>query len=225
MCMLIVAEGLDYAGKSSFVEKFVEQLNKSGFPAIHTYEPGGTNFGNEISKITKYPRRLFDQDLTELTKVTLFNASRLENLDKVILPALAEGKIVVVDRFWWTTLVYAHPSIEQEVMRLHKLLQNDIRADFTFLCDIDYSTFIERRGFRGHSDEIEDDLYHRFDQMRGRYLDLVDRDANSMVLMQSLSVDEKVMVAYVRLRRRLRDASKRFAANEARNVRGQFTHA
>jgi len=225
MAKLIVAEGLDFAGKSSFVEKFVEKLNKSGYPAIHTYEPGGTNFGNEISKITKYPRRLFDQDLSELTKITLFNASRIENLEKIILPALAEDKIVVVDRFWWTTLVYADPSIEKEVMQLHKILQGDIRADFTFLCDIDYSTFIERRGFRGNCDEIEDSLFQRFDLMRSRYLDLADKDSNSMVLSQSLSVDEKVMVAYTRLRRRLSDDRRRTAARKADNVRSEFARA
>lgn len=222
MAMLIVDEGLDYSGKSSFGDAFVKKLNDSGYPAIASYEPGGTPFGDAVRLMVKNPRKLYDQDLTEMTRIVMFNASRMEHLDKVILPALAEGKTVVLDRFWWTTLVYAPVSLEGQVLSLHKQLCDNIKADFTFLHDIDYSTFIERRGFRGHSDEIEDKLFNHFDSARERYLDLAERDPNSMILSQSLSVDEKVMVAFTRLRRRLRDDRRRAFANKASNVRGEF---
>lgn len=222
MAMLIVDEGLDHSGKSSFGDKFVEKLNASGYPAISSYEPGGTAFGDAVRLMVKNPRRLYDQDLTELTRIVMFNAARIEHLDKVILPALAQGKIVVLDRFWWSTLVYSSLSMENQVLDLHKRLCGNIKADFTFLHDIDYSTFIERRGFRGHSDEIEDKLFEHFDTARNRYLDLADRDPNSMILSQSLSVDDKVMVAFTRLRRRLRDDRRRAFANKASNVRGEF---
>lgn len=222
MSMLIVSEGLDYSGKSSFCNQFVDKLNNSGFPAITSFEPGGTAFGDAVRQMVKNPRRLYDQDLTELTRVVMFNASRLEHLDKVILPALAQNKIVVLDRFWWSTLVYSAPSLESQVLDLHKRLCKNIKADFTFLNDIDYTTFIERRGFRRESDEIEDGLFTRFDLVRSRYLDLADRDQNSMILSQNLSVDEKVMVAFTRLRRRLQDDRRRAFANKTRDVRGEF---
>lgn len=222
MAMLIVDEGLDYSGKSSFGDAFVKKLNDAGYPAISSYEPGGTPFGDAVRTMVKNPRRLYDQDLTEMTRIVMFNAARMEHLDKVILPALAEDKIVVLDRYWWSTLVYAPLSLESQVLDLHKRLCDNIKADFTFLHDIDYSTFIERRGFRGHSDEIEDKLFNHFDTARARYLDLAERDPNSMILSQSLSVDEKVMVAFTRIRRRLRDDRRRAFANKASDVRGKF---
>lgn len=222
MAMLIVDEGLDYSGKSSFGDAFVAKLNASGYPAVASFEPGGTPFGNALRTMVKNPRRLYDQDITELTRVVIFNAARMEHLDKVILPALAQDKIVVLDRFWWSTLVYAPLCLDNQVLDLHKRLCDNIKADFTFLHDIDYSTFIERRGFRGVSDEIEDNLYEHFDLMRNRYLDLADKDSNSMVLSQSLSIDEKVTVAYSRLRRRLSDDRRRTVARKADNVRSEF---
>lgn len=225
MAMLIVGEGLDYSGKSTFCDALVKKLNDSGYPAVSSYEPGGTPFGDAVRAMVKNPRRLYDQDLTEMTRIVMFNASRMENLDKVILPALAEGKTVVLDRFWWTTLVYAAQSLEDQVIDLHKRLCGNIKADFTFLHDVDYNTFIERRGFRGHTDEIEDKLYQHFDNMRGRYLDLADKDSNSMVLSQSLSVEDKVTVAFTRLRRRLRDDRRRTFANKAIDARGKLAHS
>lgn len=215
MGMLVVVEGLDFGGKSSMVDEFVKLLNDKGYPAISSYEPGGTKFGDAVRTMVKNPVKIYNQDLTALTRILMFNASRVEHLDKVIFPALEEGKIVVCDRFWWSTLVYSPVEEEDRVIDLHKRLQNNVKANFTFLCDIDYSTFIERRGFRGHSDELEDNLYEHFDLMRSRYLKLVENDSNSMVLDQSLSPQEKALVAYTRIKRRLQDDRRRTIEGQA----------
>lgn len=222
MGQLIINEGMDFSGKSTFTEALAKKLNEAGYPTITTFEPGGTNFGREISKITKYPRRLFNEDLDELTKVVLFNAARIENVRKIILPALAEGKTVIVDRFWWSTLVYADPSIHDDVLKLHKHLQKDIKANFTFLHDIDFTTYLDRRGLRKKLDEIEESLYPRFDRMRNHFLDLAEKDSNAMTLSQGLSVDEKVNIAFQRLRRRLRDDHRRTLTRQTSDVRGEL---
>lgn len=211
MSMFLVVEGLDFSGKSSMVDELVKLLNEKGYPAISSYEPGGTTFGDAVRTMVKNPITLYNQDLTSLTRIVMFNASRIENLDKVIFPALEEGKIVVCDRFWWSTLVYSSVEDEDRVIDLHKRLQNNVKPNFTFLCDLDYSTFIERRGFRGKTDELEDNLYEHFDLMRNRYLKLTENDSNSMVLEQGLSPKEKALVAYTRIKRRLQDDRRRTA--------------
>lgn len=220
MGLLIVAEGMEFSGKSTFAQALAEYLNKKGYPTITTFEPGGTALGLEMSRLTKYPRRYLDQDLNETTRTLMFNAARSENLEKVILPALAEGKHVVCDRFLWSTLVYARPGYREEILAAHKLFQNNIQHDFLFLNDLDYSTFIERRGFRGNLDEIEESLHHRFETMRTDYLTLGENDRNCMILNQNLSVADKVVTAYTRLRRRLTDDRRRTAACKADHVRG-----
>lgn len=211
MSMLIVIEGMEFSGKSTFAGALTQHLNDRGYPAISTFEPGGTALGSEMSRLTKFPRRYLDQDLNETTRTLMFNASRSENLEKIILPALAEGKHVVCDRFLWSTLVYARPGYTEEILAAHKLFQGNIQHDFLFLNDIDYSTFLQRRGYRGNLDEIEETLHSRFETMRTDYLTLAENDRNCMILNQTLSVTDKVTTAYDRLRRRLSDDCRRTA--------------
>ena len=102
MNKFIVVEGSEGVGKSTQIKTIKSFLEEHKIEYIVTREPGGTSFGESIRSI------ILDQnnDTDNLTDSLLFYASRYENYNKIILPALKNGKTVICDRFHYSTLVY-----------------------------------------------------------------------------------------------------------------------
>ena len=102
MSKFIVVEGSEGVGKSTQNKTIKSFLEEHKIEYIVTREPGGTSFGESIRSI------ILDQnnDTDDLTDSLLFYASRYENYNKIILPALKNGKTVICDRFHYSTLVY-----------------------------------------------------------------------------------------------------------------------
>ncbi|MEC8077684.1 MAG: dTMP kinase [Pseudomonadota bacterium] len=102
MSKFIVVEGSEGVGKSTQIKTIESFLEEHNIEYIVTREPGGTSFGESIRSI------ILDQnnDTDNLTDSLLFYASRYENYNKIILPALKNGKTVICDRFHYSTLVY-----------------------------------------------------------------------------------------------------------------------
>ena len=102
MSKFIVVEGSEGVGKSTQIKTIKLFLEEHKIEYILTREPGGTSFGESIRSI------ILDQnnDTDNLTDSLLFYASRYENYNKIILPALESGKTVICDRFHYSTLVY-----------------------------------------------------------------------------------------------------------------------
>ena len=102
MSKFIVVEGSEGVGKSTQIKTIKSFLEEHKIEYIVTREPGGTSFGESIRSI------ILDQnnDTDNLTDSLLFYSSRYENYNKIILPALKNGKTVICDRFHYSTLVY-----------------------------------------------------------------------------------------------------------------------
>ena len=102
MSKFIVVEGSEGVGKSTQIKTIKSFLEEHKIEYIVTREPGGTSFGESIRSI------ILDQnnDTDNLTDSLLFYASRYENYNKIILPALKNGKTVICDRFHYSTIVY-----------------------------------------------------------------------------------------------------------------------
>ena len=102
MSKFIVVEGSEGVGKSTQIKTIKSFLEEYKIEYIVTREPGGTLFGESIRSI------ILDQnnDTDNLTDSLLFYASRYENYNKIILPALKSRKTVICDRFHYSTLVY-----------------------------------------------------------------------------------------------------------------------
>ena len=101
--MLITFEGIEGSGKSTQISRVVQALSNSGRDVIATVEPGGTELGLNLRSI------LLDSNtgsLDPLAELFLFSAARSELLFEVIKPAIADGKIVLCDRFVDSTLAY-----------------------------------------------------------------------------------------------------------------------
>jgi dTMP kinase len=137
--LFITFEGLDGSGKTTQMELLRDYLKKRGFDVVTTIEPGGTEIGQKIREI------LLDEENLEMshkTETFLFLASRAELVSKVILPALTEGKIVISDRFFDSTIVYqgiARGLGKKQILEMSLWATGGIVPDITFLLSVKVS--------------------------------------------------------------------------------------
>jgi len=140
----ITFEGLDGTGKSTQILKLAKALRARGQSVVVTREPGGTGTGEKIRDV------ILDSATTGLApmaEMALMFASRAQHINEIILPALAQGKIVLCDRFTDSTEAYQGSGRKlgsKPVLELHRILCLDLQPDLTILMDSDVATSVER---------------------------------------------------------------------------------
>jgi dTMP kinase len=143
--MFITLEGPEGAGKSSQVRPLADFLRRNGFTVETTREPGGTIIGNQI-RVCLHDTA--NTAMRPITEVLLYAASRAQLVEEVIRPALAEGKIVLCDRYADSTMAYQGygRGIDMEVLEgLTELATGGLKPDLTLLLDIDVAQGLARR--------------------------------------------------------------------------------
>ncbi len=103
MSLFITFEGGEGSGKSVQAKELYRRLSQLAIPALLTHEPGGTPFGKKLGRWLKWAQ---DADISPLTELMLFNASRAQLVSEVIQPALKKGKVVISDRYADSTTAY-----------------------------------------------------------------------------------------------------------------------
>ncbi len=135
--MFVAFEGVDGAGKSTQVRLLGEHLERSGREVVICREPGGTGLGEELRRILLDPG---SGDLQPEVEVLLFMAARAQLCNKVIRPGLEAGKVVISDRFLWSSVVYQGVvgglGVE-EVLAIGRVATRGLLPDLTFLVDLD----------------------------------------------------------------------------------------
>lgn len=147
---LITFEGCEGVGKSTQVKLLEKYLTEKGVPCLFTREPGGTETGEKIRALLKDEQ----SDMCDGTELLLFEAARFENTARVIIPALEEGKVVVVDRYIDSTTAY------QAFGRgLDRSAVDALNGFGSAGVKIDVTLFLDARPFantsRGASDRME----------------------------------------------------------------------
>ena len=199
----ITFEGIDGSGKSTQIRKLAKFLEDSGFDIIITREPGGSVGGEEIRNLLL--QGAVDRWSAE-TEILLFTAARRDHLERIILPALQGGKIVICDRFTDSTRMYQGmrgPKLRDLVDKLTKEVIN-CDPDLTIIIDIDPEISLERAKSRNTAEErFEDFGVDLQKKMRRGFLDL-SREFSSRieVVNGQQSVDElaKEITSVVRAR-------------------------
>ena len=137
MGFFITFEGPEGSGKTTQIRLLAEQLTNAGHQVLLTREPGGTTIGNAIREI------LLNQAHTEMSpraEALLFNAARAQLVAEVVRPALAQGKIVLSDRYTDSTLAYQGYGRAQDLTDLRALSEfatAHLAPDLTLFLDID----------------------------------------------------------------------------------------
>jgi len=134
--ILITFEGVEGCGKSTQANFFRDWLVSRDTECILTREPGGTSLGEQIRKILLEPSPVRIDPLTELL---LYIASRAQIVQEVIKPALDGGKIVLVDRFYDSTMAYQGwgRGLDRKMIReINRFAVSGVVPDVTFVLDI-----------------------------------------------------------------------------------------
>jgi dTMP kinase len=142
--MFITLEGIEGAGKSSQLKNIVAFLEARGYECVTTREPGGTEIGAKIRGILLDPANV---GLDAYAELLLYVADRIQHVKTVIEPALAQGRVVLCDRYFDATLVYQGYArgLDQGLIRdLHRLVCRDMMPDLTLLFDLDPGTGLAR---------------------------------------------------------------------------------
>lgn len=151
--LFIAFEGPEGSGKSTQLGLLAGRLRAAGRQVTETQEPGGTPIGAQIRRILLDPAC---SDLCPTAELLLLFASRAQNVDQVILPALAAGRIVLSDRFTDSTLAYqgAGRGLGAEVVyELDRIACRGLVPDLTLLIDIDIETGLARARRRNKASE------------------------------------------------------------------------
>jgi dTMP kinase len=142
--MFITLEGIEGAGKSTQLKNIVAFLKAGGYECVTTREPGGTAIGAQIRGILLDPA---NAGLDAHAELLLYVADRIQHIKTVIAPALAQGRVVLCDRYFDATLVYQGYArgLDQSLIReLHRLVCRDLMPDLTLLFDLDPGTGLAR---------------------------------------------------------------------------------
>lgn len=151
----IVIDGPDGCGKTTQVRLLVNYLSQRGRKVVHLREPGGTAIGEKIRRI------LLDLDNRQMhlqTELFLYMASRAQLVHEVIRPTLAQGKMVVCDRFLSASVAYqgwAGGLGGAAVESIGKIATDNIKPDLSLVLDIRPVDGLRRRTRRGRLDRIE----------------------------------------------------------------------
>ena len=151
---LIVLEGQESAGKSTQAPRLLRWLGDRGVDAILVREPGGTDAGEKIRELLLH----VPYQLTAAAEALLFMASRAELVDRVIKPAISEGRTVVLDRFFLSTYAYqvAGRGLDAVlVANANALATQGLIPDLTVLLTLAPSERRARLDRRGGHDKIE----------------------------------------------------------------------
>jgi dTMP kinase len=172
--VLITFEGVEGSGKSTQAERLARRLGALGVPCLVSREPGGTEIGEAIRSILLDPKHGAMHGQTELF---LYLASRNQHVREKVLPALAAGKVVILDRFADSSAAYqgvGRELGEKLVARLNKLATAALRPDLTVLVDVPVRVGQERKE-SDNLDRLERERVEFHERVRDGYLQLARR--------------------------------------------------
>jgi dTMP kinase len=137
--ILIVFEGIDGSGKSTQAEILLERLQEEDFDAVYFREPSKGKWGRKIKKKALHPDSLSPEE-----ELALFQKDRRENVEKNLKPALKKKRIVILDRYYYSTIAYqgAKGIDEKLIRRMNE--EFVVEPDLVFIFDIDPKKGLER---------------------------------------------------------------------------------
>jgi dTMP kinase len=192
--LFITFEGGEGCGKSTQIAALKARLEALGKTVVQTREPGGTALGESVRKLLQYDDA--GQGMSPEAELLLFAASRAQHVRELIAPAIAEGQIVLCDRFLDSTTVYqgvARAIDSKKVDTINQFAIGDTKPDLTILIDLPPEIGLARVHARsdGQLDRMEKEAIEFFQAVRQGYLDLAKSEPKRfLVLDGSQSVEE-----------------------------------
>lgn len=153
----ITFEGTEGVGKTTAIDGFCQKLTEAGIDFVRTREPGGSPLAEELREILLNNKTNINDD----TELLLMFSARADHLHRTILPALAQGKWIVCDRFFDSTVAYQgfgrFGGAPDALAKIEQLICDFVPRlpDLTFWLDLDPVIGLERAGKRSVADRFE----------------------------------------------------------------------
>ena len=205
--LFITFEGNDGCGKTTVSTKVYESLKEKWEPVFYTREPGGNDIAEQIRAVILDPN---NTAMDARTEALLYAASRRQHLTEKILPALAEGKIVLCDRFIDSSLAYqgiGRGIGMDEVLQINEFAIENHMPDATIFLSVSLETGWKRVSQRGQLDRLDQESreFHQrvaegYEQVKARFAQrmiVIDAEADmETVFAQALHHTEEIINKY-----------------------------
>ena len=182
--IFITFEGIEGSGKSTQLSMLNKWLTNHDYDVVATREPGGTRIGEKIRELLRSGSK--GDVFSPRTELMLFEASRAQHMEEIVLPALNNGKIVLCDRFFDSTTVYqgVARAIDTDIVHiLNDFSSFEKKPDLTIIIDIDVDESMNRLIKRETSkDRIEQEDRKFFENVRNGYLNLAQNNERFFVI-------------------------------------------
>lgn len=191
MSLFITFEGGEGSGKSVQVKELYRRLSQLAIPALLTHEPGGTLFGRRLGHWLKWAK---DADISPLTELMLFNASRAQLVAEVIQPSLESGKVIISDRYADSTTVYQGYGRGLDlamVKATNKAATQGLTPDLTILLDIPVEEGLARKKGR-KQDRFEQEALDFHRRVREGYLELARSEPERWLVVDASQSRQKI---------------------------------
>ncbi len=187
--MLIAIEGIDGAGKTTIANFLAEELRKMGYDVVVFKEPSNSEYGKKIKFADK--RLSLEEELDHIIK------DRIEDVKNNITPALKDGKIVIMDRYYYSNAAYQSARGGLNALDILKMNEKIApKPDLVLLLDLDVEVALKRLESRGKLSIFEDKEY--LEKVRKVFLEIADERTVVVDASKPLDVLKKEVLKMVK---------------------------
>jgi dTMP kinase len=195
--LFVTFEGGEACGKSTQVRRLVRRLEKRDRTVLAVHEPGFTEIGSAIRQLLLHAKS--GDSMRSETELLLFAASRAQLVSEIIRPAIAQGSVVVSDRFYDSTTVYqgigrglSLPFIQS----LNEFVVGTSKPDLTLVLDLDVAVSRARQLRRvrpvGQEDRMERLSDEFFEKVRRGYLQIAQAEPDRVKIIDASGPEDQV---------------------------------
>jgi dTMP kinase len=183
--LFISLEGIDGVGKSTQSDLLEEFLRSAGREVVRTFEPGGTELGQEIRHLLLHRKG----DVAPRAEALLYAADRAHHVATKVRPALDRGEVVITDRYLDSSVAYqgvGRALKAEDVRDISMFAVENLLPDLTILLDLDAAAAAERRNTTGEApDRLEREKIEFFEAVRQAFLDMAAAEPNRWLVIDA----------------------------------------
>lgn len=186
--LFITFEGIDGVGKTTQAVQLKKSLEVQGKEVLHTFEPGGTQLGQQIRALLLNPEH---ENIQSMTEILLYAADRAQHVYEVIRPALAEGKIVLCERYVDSSVAYQGYGLRLDINAIKDVNQwatGGLVPDLTIYFDADPLYSLTKTD----GDRIEQRTIEYYNRVRNGFLEIAENEPERVIVISALGTRQEV---------------------------------